>query len=162
MTTAKQLANRLREVVLNGTWIANTNFKNELADLPIAAAVAKVGSLNTISALAQHIHYYIDGILNVFKGGSLDIRDKYSFDFAPVASQEQWENILFKLFADAEELAQKIEQLPYEKLDDVFVDEKYGTYRRNIDGMIEHSYYHLGQIVLLKKLISAGTDKDIN
>jgi hypothetical protein len=162
MTTAKQLANRLREVVLNGTWIANTNFKNELADLPIAAAVAKVGSLNTISALAQHIHYYIDGILNVFKGGSLDIRDKYSFDFAPVASQEQWENILFKLFADAEELAKKIEQIPDEKLDDVFVDEKYGTYRRNIDGMIEHSYYHLGQIVLLKKLISAGTDKDIN
>ncbi len=162
MTSAKQLANRLREVVLNGTWIANTNFKNELVQLPIAAAVAKIESLNTISALAQHIHYYIAGILNVFKGGSLDIRDKYSFDFAPVVSQEQWDGILFKLFADTEELAQKIEQIPDEKLDDVFVDEKYGTCRRNIDGMIEHCYYHLGQIMLLKRLISAGTDKDIN
>jgi hypothetical protein len=41
-----------------------------------------------------------------------------------------------------------------EKLKDVFVEEKYGTYQRNIDGMIEHSYYHLGQIVLIKKLLT--------
>ena len=34
-----------------------------------------------------------------------------------------------------------------------FVDEKYGTYLRNIDGMIEHAYYHLGQVVLIKKLL---------
>lgn len=27
------LANRFREVILNGTWIANTNFKNELETL---------------------------------------------------------------------------------------------------------------------------------
>ena len=41
-----------------------------------------------------------------------------------------------------------------EKLDEAFVDEKYGTYHRNIDGMIEHCYYHLGQIVLIKKMLS--------
>ena len=34
-----------------------------------------------------------------------------------------------------------------------FVDEKYGTYSRNINGILEHSYYHLGQIVLIKKLV---------
>ena len=46
-----------------------------------------------------------------------------------------------------------IEQLADEKLDSSFVDEKYGTYQRNIEGMIEHSYYHLGQIVLIKKVL---------
>lgn len=40
-----------------------------------------------------------------------------------------------------------------EKLNLPFVNEKYGTYLRNIDGLIEHSYYHLGQITLIKKLI---------
>jgi len=39
-------------------------------------------------------------------------------------------------------------------LDSVFVDEKYGTYLRNIEGVIEHCYYHLGQISLIKKLVS--------
>ena len=35
-----------------------------------------------------------------------------------------------------------------------FVDEKYGDYQRNIDVMIEHTYYHLGQILIIKKLIN--------
>ncbi|MGJ8593340.1 MAG: hypothetical protein ACSHXF_12375 [Aquaticitalea sp.] len=43
--------------------------------------------------------------------------------------------------------------MPDSQLNAVFVDAKYGTYLRNIDGMIEHSYYHLGQIVLIKKLL---------
>ena len=29
-------------------------------------------------------------------------------------------------------------------LEHTFVDEKYGTYLRNIEGFIEHSYYDLG------------------
>lgn len=104
--------------------------------------------------LAQHIHYYINGINIVFKGGSLDIRDKYSFDFPPVNSQEEWEIFLAKFWNDSEEFATLIEQMPDEKLEQGFVDEKYGTYKRNIDAMIEHSYYHLGQIVLIKKIIT--------
>ncbi len=88
-----------------------------------------------------------------FKGGSLDIKDKYSFDFAPIQSQYQWDEFLKRFWNDAEEFASLIEQIPEEKLKEVFIDEKYGTYQRNIDGMIEHSYYHLGQIVLIKKKI---------
>ncbi len=41
-----------------------------------------------------------------------------------------------------------------EKLFENFVDEKYGNYYRNIDGIIDHSYYHFGQISLIKKLIA--------
>ena len=154
MESAPQLANRLREVILNGTWIANTNYKNELLGLPVKVVNTKVDELNTIAALAQHIHYYMAGILRVFKGGPLDIKDKFSFDFPELQSQEKWDAVLDKFFVDAEEMARLIEQMPEEKLNSVFVDEKYGTYRRNIEGMIEHSYYHLAQIVLLKKLIN--------
>ena len=57
-------------------------------------------------------------------------------------------------FNDAEKFASLIEQIPEEKLSAVFADEKYGTYQRNIDGMMEHSYYHLGQIVFIKKILS--------
>jgi uncharacterized damage-inducible protein DinB len=155
MKGTAEIAKRFREVILNGTWIANTNFKHQLTDLNWEMATAKVGDLNTIAILAQHIHYYIRGIKNVFKGGSLDIKDKYSFDFQPIQSQEEWENFLTHFFSDAEEFALLIEQMPEEKLKEAFVDEKYGTYQRNIDGMIEHSYYHLGQIVLIKKLLSS-------
>jgi hypothetical protein len=30
---------------------------------------------------------------------------------------------------------------------------KYGNYYRNLHGIIEHTHYHLGQIVLIKKLL---------
>ena len=149
---SKQIAHRFREVFLNGTWIANTNFKHQLTDLPWQTANTKVGDLNTIALLTFHIHYYIAGMLPVFEGGTLDIRDKYSFDSPPITSQEDWENLLSNLWRDSERFADLVEQLPDEKLTDFFVEEKYGTYQRNIDAMIEHSYYHLGQIVMLRKL----------
>ena len=149
-----QTAKRFREVILNGTWVANTNFKDQLSGLDWQMATTEFKSINTIAILAQHIHYYINGINIVFKGGTLDIKDQYSFDFPPITTQDQWETFLGKFWNDAEEFATLIEQMPDEKLEQVFTDEKYGTYQRNIDAMIEHSYYHLGQIVLIKKIVS--------
>ncbi len=153
MENSTQLANRFREVLLSGQWIANTNFKEKLSDVTWQQATRKIGSLNTIAALTFHINYYIAGVLNVLEGGALEIRDKYSFDAPPINSKEDWEKLLEQLINNAEQFANQLELLPNEKLDSAFVDEKYGNYRRNIEGMIEHSYYHLGQISLIKKMI---------
>lgn len=153
MSTTSQLAKRFREVLLDGKWIANTNFKEQLSDVTLEQATTKIDSLNTIAMLTFHIDYYIVGLVNVFEGGDLEIKDKFSFDLPPIESQEQWEALLNKLWDDSEKFAILLEQMPDSKLNKVFVDEKYGTYLRNIDGMIEHAYYHLGQITLIKKLI---------
>lgn len=153
MNSNYQIAKRFREVILNGTWIANTNYKDQLATLNWEVATTKFNSVNTIAVLAQHIHYYVKGILNVFNGGSLDIKDKYSFDFPPIQTQKDWEAFLNQFWNDAEAFAALVEQMPEAKLKEVFVDQKYGTYQRNIEAMIEHSYYHLGQIVLIKKIL---------
>lgn len=154
MNQSTQIANRVREVILNGTWIANTNFKDQLADSDWQRTTKKVDSLNTIADLAQHIHYYISGILNVFNGGTLDIKDQFSFNFPPIESQEEWNLFLDKFWNDSEDFARRVEAMSDEKLDSVFVDEKYGSFRRNIEAVIEHSYYHLGQIVLIKKMLT--------
>lgn len=153
MKNTQDLANRFREVLLNGTWVANTNYKVQLENLSLQIAQTKVGDLNTIAILAQHIHYYIKGVANVFKGGHLEIRDAYSFDFPAFASEAEWQSFLKTFFNDAEEFATLVSQLPENMLNNDFVDKKYGTYQRNIEGMIEHCYYHLGQIVVIKKMI---------
>ncbi|OYU80571.1 MAG: DUF1572 domain-containing protein [Flavobacterium sp. BFFFF1] len=151
-----QLAKRFREVILDGTWVANTNFKDQLYGMSLEMATAKVGNLNTIAVLAQHIHYYIAGLNTVFSHGTLGISDKYSFDFPPMESQQQWDNFLDRLWSDAEKFASAVEQMLPEKLSEPFVYEQYGSYLRNIDCMIEHSYYHLGQVVIIKKLLQKG------
>lgn len=155
MSSVSQLAKRFREVLLDGLWIANTNFKDQLSDVTWQQAVTKIDSLNTIAMLTFHIDYYIAGIVNVFEGGDLEIKDQFSFDLPSIESQQQWEALLSKLWTDSERFAALLEQMPDSQLDEVFVDEKYGTYRRNIDGVIEHSYYHLGQITLIKKLLKS-------
>lgn len=152
MESQNEISKRFREVLLDGKWIANTNYKDLLSTIDWQQATQKIGTLNTIAALTQHINYYIAGILNVFAGGNLEIRDKYSFDFPEITSKEEWNYVLHTLFINSEKFAKHIEQMSNKQLNLPFVKKEYGSYRRNIEGVIEHCYYHLGQISLLKKL----------
>lgn len=154
MESTTQLAQRFTDL-FDGHWIANTNFKELLADLDWQQATQAVGSLNTIALLTFHVNYYIAGLVNVFKGGNLEIRDKYSFDLAPIQSAKDWDRLRNEFWNNAAIFAEQVEKMAEEKLDRPFVEEKYGTYRRNIEAMIEHGYYHLGQVALLRKMIIA-------
>jgi hypothetical protein len=154
------LANRLREVLLDGHWIANTNYKEQVMCTHWIQATQKVGNLNTIAALVYHIDYYLLGLLQVIKGGPLTIHDQYSFNHPEMQSEADWNNLVDNFLKHAEQFAVLVEQLDDEILDQNFVDEKYGSYLRNIEGVIEHSYYHLGQLALIKKLITQQYDQD--
>lgn len=153
MESKNEISKRFREVFLNGTWIANTNYKNLLSEISWKQAITKIEGMNTIGILTLHINYYIAGILNVFENGTLEISDKHSFTFPSITSKKDWEVVLTELCENSEKLANYIEKMSNNQLEQIFVDEKYGNYRRNIEGIIEHSYYHLGQISLLKKMI---------
>ncbi|MEX0363363.1 MAG: DinB family protein [Allomuricauda sp.] len=154
MERTKALSNRAREVLLDGRWVANTNCRAQLENLNWEQATQKVGNLNTIAALTFHINYYLAGLIVVFQGGTLDIRDKYSFDLPPITSQADWEKLVKEFLENSETFVQEVAKLSDGILDQPFVDEKYGTYLRNIEGIIEHTYYHLGQISMLKKMIA--------
>ena len=154
MTFSQQIANQFRQVYFGGNWTA-VNFKDTLADVDWKQATAKVGALNTIAALVFHTNYYVSAVLNVLNGAPLEAHDKFSFDLPPVQSQPDWEGLLQKTWTDAERFANEMEHLPEATLWDVFTEPKYGTWYRNLHGIIEHNHYHLGQIVLIKKLLQA-------
>lgn len=156
MKLNEYLINRLKEVLTDGKWIVGTNFKEQIFDLNWEDAIYKVEDFNTIADLTFHIHYYIAGVAKVLKGGSLDIKDKFSFDSPPIKSNEDWRNLVNRFCSDSENFISLVENMTDKKLEESFVDEKYGTYYRNIDVMIEHTYYHLGQIILIKKRIKNG------
>lgn len=152
MKLTQQIATQFRELYLNGNWVAS-NLKDQLSDVSWEQATTRIGDHNTIAMLAFHINYYVAGQIQVLEGGSLEIRDKYSFDMPPVKSSDDWDQLREKIFRDGERYAELIDTLPDERMNDPFFDEKYGNYYRNLLVVIEHSYYHLGQIALLKKLI---------
>lgn len=148
----EHLAKHFRELHfgVNWTW---SNLKDNLADVTWQQATKQVYSFNTIAALTYHIHYFVNVTLKVLEGEPLDAHDKFSFDHPPIESQEDWEKLLNKVWSDAEKFASLVEQLPEDKLWETFSEEKYGNYYRNIQGIIEHSHYHLGQIALIKKIL---------
>jgi hypothetical protein len=113
--------------------------------------------LNTIGHLVYHIHYYCAAVIKVLEGGPLDAHDKYSFNLPPMESEQDWQNLLRQVWDDAEKLAALIERLPENTLEENFTDAKYGSYHRNFLGLIEHTHYHLGQIVLIRKLLNEGS-----
>lgn len=152
MNVTTQMAKHFREVHVgkNWTWV---NLKETLDGVTWQQATTQVYSFNTIAALVFHINYFVGAAMQVLEGKPLDAHDKYSFDVPAIQSAEDWEKLLNKVFTDAEKFAGLVEQLPENKLWEDFTDPKYGNYYRNIHGIIEHTHYHLGQIVMIKKLI---------
>ena len=153
MKLTAQIAKHLRDVHFGGNW-TSVNLKNTLSNVSWEQATTKVFELNTIARLVYHANYYVGAIIKVLEGGPLDAKDQYSFNLPPIQAQEDWEALLDKTWSEAERLATLIEQLPDDKLAETFADEKYGTYYRNFHGLIEHTHYHLGQMVLIKKMLT--------
>lgn len=153
MENGQQLAQRFRDVVLEGKWIANTNLKMLLDSLDFKEANTKVSNLNTIALLTFHINYYVAGVLQVLQGGPLDIKDKYSFDMPAIENEDDWNRLKVSLYQNASQFADAVAQLSEEELGEGFVKPEYGTFRRNIEGMIEHTYYHFGQVSLISKML---------
>ncbi len=152
MNSTQQIANHFRAVHFGGNWTF-VNLKETLADITWQEATTKHKDFNTIATLLFHINYYVNPVLKVLQGEPLNASDKFSFDCPNINSQQEWENLVQNAFAQAETFAQEIEKLDELKLYDVFSEEKYGNYFRNLFGIIEHTHYHLGQITLIKKWI---------
>ena len=68
-------------------------------------------------------------------------------------NENDWTQMKQNFLNQAERFIQNIEQFNEDELNQPFANEKYGSLQRNIDAMIEHCYYHLGQMVLIRKLI---------
>lgn len=144
---------RLRELFIDGTWIANTNYKAQLEDVSFQAAIFKIENLNTIAKLVFHVNYYISGLNRAFESGILDIHDQYSFDLPADFKEADWLQLKCEFLENASRFITHVNGFSAEKLDEPFLKPQYGTYRRNIEAMLEHGYYHLGQISLIKKLV---------
>jgi DinB superfamily len=155
MQATAHIAKHLRDVYFGGNW-TTSSFKTHLDGITWQQATTQVHGFNTLATLVFHTSYYIGVASKVLKGGPLSGKDKDSFECPPIVSQEDWDNLLSQTYADVEAFAALIEQLPEDKLWAEFTDPKYGDYYRNLTGIIEHAHYHLGQMVLIKRLVTAG------
>jgi hypothetical protein len=145
MNLSQQTAKHFREIHFGGNWTCS-NLKDTLADVTWQQAITQVHAINTIATLVFHVNYFVAVALKV-------LQDKLSFDLPPIQCQEDWDAMRAKALDEAEQFAALVEQMPESRFWEVFKDEKYGNYYRNIHGIIEHTHYHLGQIAVVKKIL---------
>lgn len=151
MSTTKLLAKHFNEVYFGGNWTCS-NLKETLEDITIDEANFKIADFNTILCLSYHIHYFVVVQTTFLKGLEVKASDKLSFNHHEINDEIEWQLYKNKLWKEAAEFIQLLEQLEDDVLLEDFIAPQYGNYFRNINGLIEHSHYHLGQINLIKKL----------
>jgi len=151
-STPKTLALHLKQVFFGGNWTC-TNVKDTLSNVTLLEAQYYHENFNTIGVLSYHIHYFVKVASNVLANNVLEGNDQLSFDVPSFKTEKEWQTYLTAIWTDVEQFAELIETVKEEQLWQDFTDSKYGNYFRNIQGIIEHTHYHLGQIVILKKLI---------
>jgi len=152
MHLTRQIAKQLRGFHFGGNW-TGSHLKEHVEEINWKMAKTPVYSLNTIAVLVYHMNYYLNAVSKALQGRPLDSKHELSFDLPDIQSEQDWKKLLDKTWTDAEIFANFIEQMPEEKLWEKISD-KYGNYYENIQGVIEHNHYHLGQIVLLKNLLT--------
>lgn len=150
---SRELAKHIYEVFFGDNWTAS-NLKAHLEDVNIKVATKKIEGYNTILALTYHIYYYLKVTQEVLDGQPLNAHDKYSYTHPQITSEKAWQAFLKKVFQEANQFSLSVASLKDEQLWLFIDEEKYGTYYRNIQGIIEHAHYHLGQIVILKKMLN--------
>ncbi len=152
MDLSKEIAKHFKAVEKGGNW-TSVCLKEHLSDLNWKEATTVVYGFNTIAELVFHVYYFVGGITEMLENGQLTIRDKYSFDCPSIVCEKDWQDLLSKTEAMGEKFAHLLENVPLALLSTDFYEKKYGTYYRNLVGVTEHMHYHLGQIVLIKKII---------
>ena len=152
MIFSQLTAKHLHDIHFGGNW-TTINLKEVLSEVTWEEATTQVDDFNSIATLTYHTTYYVSALLDVLEGNPLNAKDELSFKCPKISSESDWKSIQDTAWKNAEKTVSLIEKLTVEQLEMDFTDEKYGSFYRNIHGIIEHLHYHLGQIVMLKRLI---------
>lgn len=150
MEITKSISNQIKEAFYGENW-TGSSYKEQLDEISWDESIVQIDAYNSIAALLYHVNFFIDAILLVLNKKELSLSDKDSYNHPPINCAEDWGKLKSKLWENVDEFVDLIAKLPNEELDKDFWDNKYGNYYRNIHGVIQHSYYHLGQIAFIKK-----------
>lgn len=157
MTISQKLAQNLHQVYHGGNWTC-VNYKDTLKDISWEQALMQKNGLNSIATMFVHASYYVNVLQQVLNGEGLKGKDELSFILPEITSQSQWQAVIDQAFDAVASTVELLNQMNDARLHQVFVEEKYGTYYRNISGTIEHLHYHLGQISWMRKMLQPETN----
>jgi hypothetical protein len=147
------IARHIREIHFGNNW-SDIDMTTTLADVTWQQAVATpIPNANSIAVLVFHTNFYLNYVHKSIKEGVYKFDHEDSFKAPPIESEADWQALLQKTWDDAEAFAQTVEKLTVGRNFYNAVPPFQNSFYKNLQGVVEHNHYHLGQIVMLKKLL---------
>jgi uncharacterized damage-inducible protein DinB len=134
-------------------WI-DVQIMGSLKDLKATDAAKNMYDLNSIWQIVHHMTCWRETLLERARGISIaSPADNY---FIPVAgfSGKAWMKALARLKASQKNILSYL-QKEFKDADEKPGNNQYSRYEL-MQGLLQHDAYHLGQIILIKKLVFAG------
>ncbi len=124
-----------------------------LEDVTVEEAVTLTeASPNTIASLLHHITFWNRVMVQRIKGVNVSIDEHNGYNVPHLQTENDWLREKVDNNISCHELALAIDGFEEAKLSQPLLEGGSSAYK-NLQGTVEHVHYHLGQIVILKKLI---------
>lgn len=154
MNITALIAQHVIDVHEGDNW-TEVNIANTLKDVTVHEAVTLTrASPNTIAALLHHISFWNRVMVKRTQGIAVAVNEANGYDVPALENEAAWQALKADNLRSAQELAAAIKAFDESKLMDPIMPHYSAAYK-NLQGAVEHIHYHLGQVVILKKLIKA-------
>jgi hypothetical protein len=152
MKITELIAQHLIEVHEGGNW-TEVDIRSIVKDVSVREATMRTAATpNTIAALLHHITFWNREIMRRAKGMVTQVDEANGFNHPALNTEADWQQLKEDNIQSAYELAAAIRQFDEAALYEPMAAHTSSAYK-NFQGTVEHVHYHLGQMVILKKLI---------
>ena len=152
MSESKRISNLYQSIYNGNPWLEVT-LADTLKQVSAEQAHKKINpNLNTIWEIVNHLIQWRKNILRRVQGETIITPDHNYFVPVIDPSELAWEQSLQTLAKSQESWNTFFEDFDDSDLAKVYPANNH-TFYEHIHGIIQHDVYHLGQIVILKKLL---------
>lgn len=155
MNITQHIAEHIKQIYEGNNW-TSVSILETIKNVGWQQAQQKTAaSANTIASLLHHLFYWNEIIMQRAEGKNPAIPESNGFDVHVFENESDWNALKEKTHESFLQLADVVKNFPAEKLEETYAADK-SSYYKNFQGIVEHAHYHLGQMVILKKLIIAN------
>jgi uncharacterized damage-inducible protein DinB len=150
MTEVERLIDQLQRAYDGEAWHGPA-LRHILADVTAAQAARRpIAAAHTIWELALHISAWESAVASRLEGRYLSEPEEGDWPAVPDTTEAAWQATLAQLDATHHRLRDAVRRFDPERLHKRLAEGKESA-NYAINGVIQHTLYHAGQIILLKK-----------
>jgi uncharacterized damage-inducible protein DinB len=144
---------KLFEAGYDGSPWIDVNLVDTLQNISAAQALKKISpSSNSIWEITNHIISWRENVLQRVKGKTIKTPAHNYFVVVKSGTAAEWQATMKKLEHTQSDWILFLKNLKEAALDEVY-EPNHMNYYEHIQGILQHDTYHLGQIVMLTKLL---------